>query len=157
MSKKLAIAKPSSAAILSLPPTAPPPRKEDIINAMVERARVKHEEEKRKLEVQREAALKELNAALLLELKNKPDSFTIHFHSQYHCPEIEYVLDVVPPHIHKLREKLKSVPSIRFFDAAEVRRKIREQFTGAATDRVKSLLSNPEAVAALDAALEKIQ
>lgn len=157
MSKKLAIAKPSSVATLSLPPTAPPPRKEDIINAMVERARVKHGEEKQKLEAQREAALKELNAALLLELKSKPDSFTIHFHSQYHCPEIEYVLNVVPPHIHKLREKLKGVPSVRCFDAAEVRRKIREQFTGAATDRVKALLSNPEAVAALDTALEKIQ
>lgn len=69
MSKKLAITKPAMPSSLTLPPTAPPPRKEDIINAMVERARVKHAEESAKLNEKREAAKKALHDAIAAELE----------------------------------------------------------------------------------------
>lgn len=157
MSKKLALAKPAAPSTLALPPTAPPPRKEDIINAMIERARVKHAEESAKLNAKREAALNELHQALLDELKDNPGHFTLTFHGLYHSPEIEYILKMIPPHIRSLRDKVKMVPSVGLFDAAAVRRKIRDQYSNvSAGERVKALLSNAEAVKALDAALEKI-
>ena len=155
MSKKLALAK-HAPSTLALPPTAPPPRKEDIINAMVERARVKYQKEQFELNAKRDAAVKELNQALLDELKKKPDSFTVTFHGLYHAPEIEYALQTIPPHIRSLRDKVKLVPSLGMFDEAAVKRKIRANMGVGGTERVKALLANPEAVKALDAALEKI-
>ena len=154
MKKKPAITKPAT-SVLTLPPTAPPPRKEDIINAMVERARVKHEEQRHLIATQRQAAVDALNEALLKELKEKPESFCINF-NMYDAPEIKYSLDVVPPHIRKLREKVREAPYMRGFDAAEVRRKIRDQYQASSSDRVRALLASPDAVKALDAALAKI-
>lgn len=156
MKKKLAVTKPATSSALVLPPTAPPPRKEDIINAMVERARVKHEEQRQALIAQRENAVNNLNQALLDELHNKPGSFTINFHGTFHSPEVEYILDVVPPHIRKLREKVRDIPGMREFDAVEVRRKIRSQYSAGSSERVKALLASPDAVKALDAALAEI-
>ena len=156
MKKKPAITQPATSSVLALPPTAPPPRKEDIINAMVERARVKHEEKRQEVATQRQAAVDALNEALLKELKEKPESFCINFHGMYHAPEIEYSLDVVPPHIRKLREKVREAPDMRGFDAVEVRRKIRDQYQASSSDRVRALLASPDAVKALDAALAKI-
>jgi len=156
MKKKPAITKPATSSVLALPPTAPPPRKEDIINAMVERARVKHEEQRQEHIARREKAVNELNEALLKELKDKPESFCINFHGSYHAPEIEYILDVVPPHIRKLREKVRDIPGMSGFDAVEVRRKIRDQYQASSSDRVRALLASPDAVKALDAALAKI-
>jgi len=155
MKKKPAITKPATSSVLTLPPTAPPPRKEDIINAMVERARVKHEEQRQHIATQRQAAVDALNEALLKELKEKPESFCINF-NMYDAPEIKYSLDVVPPHIRKLREKVREAPYMRGFDAAEVRRKIRDQYQASSSDRVRALLASPDAVKALDAALAKI-
>ena len=156
MKKKLAITKPAASSALVLPPTTPPPRKEDVINAMVERARVKHEEQRQALVAQRENAVNDLNQALLDELKDKPNSFTINFHATYHAPEVEYILEAIPPHIRKLREKVREIPSMRDFDAVEVRRKIRSQYQGGSSERVQALLARPDAVKALDAALAKI-
>lgn len=153
--KKLALTK-LPKMLPALPSTTPPPRKEDIINAMVERARVKHGEEVASLHKKRDAAEKELRDALLAELKVNPQSFTMTVHGMYHAPEIEYSLDIVPAHIRKLRESVRSVPSLQPFDAGYTRRKIRDQFNASPDDRVKALLSNEDAVKAIDAALERI-
>jgi pyruvate/2-oxoglutarate dehydrogenase complex dihydrolipoamide acyltransferase (E2) component len=156
MSKKLTLAKPA-ASTLALPPTAPPPRKEDIINAMVERARVKHAEESAKLNEKREAAKKALYDAIAAELEKNPQSFQREINSYSHRVSIEYVCRVVPPNITRLQAAYNAVPHIGLFDLAAVRRKIREQYSNvSAGERVKALLSNPEAVKALDEALAKI-
>jgi len=156
MSKKLALAK-HAPSTLALPPTAPPPRKEDIINAMVERARVKHAAESAKLKEKREAAKKALYDAIAAELAKNPQSFQREIDSYSHTVSIQYVCRVVPPHITKLQAAYNAMPHLGLFDPAAVRWKIREQYSNvSAGERVKALLSNPDAVKALDAALEKI-
>lgn len=157
MKKKTELAQPN-ASTLSLPPTAPPPRKEDIINAMVERARIKHSEEVLKFLTKRNAAKEALDEAIMLELQNNPKAFESSIDRCY-SNRISVLFDcrVIPPHLKKLQDAYNNIPCLGSFDAATVRRKIREQYSKVGTgDRVKALLSNPEAVKALDAALERI-
>lgn len=132
----------------------PPPRKEDIINAMVQRAFAKHEEEKARLTKLRDEAEEKFKTALLDELKKHPENFDVCVHN-YSKPEVEYTISVIPPAITKLKEAIRQVPTIRHFDEVAVKRQIREGMNSAG-DRVKALLNNPDAVKKLDAALEAI-
>lgn len=152
MSKKLTVTKPAS---LNLPAMTPPSRKEDIINAMVERARLKHAEERQRLDQAKEAAKDKLKAALMAELSAKPESFSSKADTWNGCCELEFRLQIIPPHIEKLRKAYKEAPGIGGFDEAAVKRKIREGMNTSG-DRVKALLANPDAVKRLDAALEAI-
>lgn len=152
MSKKLAIVKP---AAINLPATTPPPRKEDIINALVERARVKHQEEAAALDKRRESARIELEKAVEAEFWSKPSNFEKKFDLWSGRIDLEFRLHVIPPHIAKLQRALKDIPALRYFDSAEVKKQIRAKL-GTAGDRVKALLANPAAVKALDATLEQI-
>jgi hypothetical protein len=152
MKKTLAIVKPTS---VNLPTTTPPPRKEDIINAMVERARVKHTEEQQRLEAIREAAEAKLDAAVKKNLDEHPENFTVRYRSHYNSPEIYFEMVAVPAIITKLKAELRECKSLRYFDEQAVKRKIREGMNTTG-DRVKALLANPDAVKALDAALESI-
>lgn len=148
--------KPVNTSALALPSTIqPPPRKEDIINAMVQRAFIKHGEEKQRLEAVKQAAKDKFQAALLAELKAKPDNFSVKVSSWGAAAEIEYRLEVCPPHIEKLRAAYKNVPTLGSFDEVAAKRQIRDgmNVTG---DRVKALLANPDAVKKLDAALAAI-
>lgn len=150
---KLQIIKP---AVANLPAITPPPRKEDILNAMVERARVKHQEEYDRLEKNKEGAKEKLKNALLELLKVSPSSFSTDIDTWCGCCRVEFTLENLPPHIEKLRKAYKDAPSIRGFDESAVKRKIREGMSAAGGDRVKALLDNPEAVKAMDAALDKM-
>ena len=147
---------PVNKAALALPSTIqPPPRKEDIISAMVQRAFIKHSEEKQRLADLQQAAKDKFQAALLAELKAKPDSFSVKVSSWGAAAEIEYRLEVCPPHIEKLRAAYKSSPTLGSFDEVAAKRQIREGMSTSG-DRVKALLDNPDAVKKLDAALEAI-
>lgn len=152
MSKKLALVKP---AAINLPATTPPPRKEDIINAMVERARVKHQEEAEALEKRRTAARIELEKAVEGEFWSKPSSFEKKIELWSGRVDIEFRLHVIPTHIRNLQKALNDIPHMRHFDSAEVKKQIRAKLDTAG-DRVKALLANPAAVKALDATLEQI-
>lgn len=145
----------TTSSAIALPTTIqPPPRKEDIINAIVERARVKHDEEGQKLEKLRKEAVNKFNAAVLEELRKNPSNFTVQV-CNYHRPEVQYTMEIVPVAITKLKEAIRQVPSIRGFDAVAVKRQIREGMNSA-SDRVKALLANPDVVKKLDAALNAI-
>ena len=149
---KLQLIKP---AVANLPALTPPPRKEDILNAMVERARVKHQEEIDRLSAKRKETEEKFNAAVLEELRKNPQNFTTYVRN-YSKPEVEFTMEVIPPAIAKLKGAIRQVPTIRHFDPVAAKKHIRESLGASATDRVKTLLSNPEAVKAMDAALEKM-
>jgi multidrug efflux pump subunit AcrA (membrane-fusion protein) len=152
MSKKLTVTKP---AAINLPAMTPPPRKEDIINAMVERARVKHAEESQRLEAIRSATESKLNAAVKKNLDEHPENFTIRIRANYQQPEIHFEMVAVPAAITKLKLELSACQRLRSFDEVAVKRQIREGMN-VAGDRVKALLNNTDAVKALDAALAGI-
>lgn len=144
-----------TSAALALPPSIlPPPRKEDIISAMVERARVKHAEESQKLEDIRAKAEEKLNSAVKQNLETHPTNFVSRVHN-YNHPEVTFEMVTVPPNITKLKEELRNCARMKGFDAAHVRTEIRAGMN-LSGDRVKALLDNPEAVKKLDAALEAI-
>lgn len=149
---------PAASSLSSLPATQPPPRKADIICALVERARVKHQEEVNAYKAQRENAEKAAADAIVQELKNNPGNFEIRvtcITSAYSKPEVEYTMKSVPLHIKKLRDDACKVPSMRPFDSAQVKRDITAKMSGGiAGDRVKALLSNPDTVKKLDETLE---
>ena len=150
-SKALTVAAPQ------LPATQPPPRKADIICALVERARIKHEEENNILIKRRREAEDAAKEAILKELKDTPENFDVYVRPTYHHPEVEFLMKVIPPHIKKLREAIESVPSTRNFDPAQVKRDITVKLSGGVIgDRVQALLANPEAVKKLDETLESI-
>lgn len=139
-----------------LPVVQPPPRKEDVVKALVERARAKHAEERAKLEAQQAAARDAFDSALIAELAANPSAFErgIRCRSSY-SPEVQFTLGVLPPKIKKLRDAINATPSLRPFDEKEVRKSIRESL-GDSGSRVNALLNNPDAVKALDAMLEKL-
>jgi hypothetical protein len=149
---KLTIVNPS---VANLPAITPPPRKEDIINAMVERARVKHIEESQRLEALRATAESKLDAAVKKNFDEHPENFTVRIRANYQQPDIVFEMVAVPPSITKLKAELRECKSLRCFDEVAVKRQIREG-VNLAGSRVKALLDNPAAVKALDAALEKM-
>jgi len=151
MKNKLALTTP---IVKNLPALVPPPRKEDLITAMTERALVKHEEESKKLEAAKQVALDLFSAAVLKELKAHPDNFETRVLT-YTQPEVEYRMIVVPPHITKLKDAIRNAPSLRAFDFAATKKRIREGMNTSG-NRVQALLDDPLAVAALDKALSKL-
>lgn len=153
-SNKLALV-PASSSLGNLPSTQPPPRKADIIYALVERARVKHQEAVKTYVETRTAAEETVNAAILAELEKNPKSFKMTVNSWSRSLEVEYVLTVIPPHIAKLIAAKNGIPNVGQFDPAQVKRDITAKLGGGiAGDRVKALLANPEAVKKLDETLE---
>lgn len=146
----------TTSSAIALPSTIqPPPRKEDIINAMVERARIKHAEESKRLEDIRDAAESKLDAAVKKNFDEHPENFTVDYRSNYQSPDIVFTMVAVPPNITKLKAELRECKHLRAFDDAAVKRQIREGMN-VAGDRVKALLDNPDAVKKLDAALKAI-
>lgn len=154
--KKTAKTTALASTALTLPKIQPPPRKEDVINAMVERARVKHEEERVKLANNRAEAEKAAEKAIVDELKKNPQNFEMRVVGiEYGRAEVEYRLTVQPPHIEKLRLAVVRSPRLGNFDAAAMKRQIRAGMDTAG-ERVKALLADPSAVKALDTALAHV-
>lgn len=140
-----------------LPITQPPPHKKDIINALVERARVKHQEHADVFKNKRLEAEQFAKDAILKELVDNPSNFRVRVSPEYNHPEIEYSLEVVPPHIKKLRDAIRAAPLISGFDAAAaVRRDITNKMAQGSSDRVAALLASPEAVKKLDETLQSL-
>jgi hypothetical protein len=158
MKKKSALAViPASKSINSLPATQPAPRKQDIINALVERARVKNQAKNEALQKKRQTAIDLLDTALIEELKKHPDNFERHTRPTYASPEISYRMKVIPPSLKKLQEAHQKLPQCTYFDPASVKRDIAAKLNGGITgDRVQALLANPDAVKKLDATLEAL-
>lgn len=150
---KLQIIKP---AVANLPAITPPPRKEDILNAMVERARVKHHEEAQRLGAIRAAAESKLDAAVKKNFDEHPENYTMRIRANYQQPDIIFEMVAVPPIITKLKTEVRECKSLKPFDPVATKKQLREALGSSATDRVKTLLANPEAVKAMDAALEKL-
>ncbi len=154
--KKLSIV-PATTAIGHLPPTQPPPRKADIIVALVERARVKHEEEVAANNKVLQEAKAKVDQACLAELEKSPKAFKTSVSTWSAGFRVEYVATVTPPHIEKLIKAERAIPRLRSFDAYAVKREITARLSGGITgDRVKALLASPDAVKKLDATLQAI-
>lgn len=148
---------PASSAIGSLPATQPPPRKTDIICALVERARVKHEEERLKSQKLVAEAESKIKAACIAELSKNPSHFDVSHSTYSYGFHVQYSARSIPPHIGALIKAERAITRVRSFDPAQVKRDITAKLSGGiAGDRVKALLASPDAVKKLDATLEAL-
>lgn len=155
-SNKLALI-PASSALGNLPSTQPPPRKADIICALVERARVKHEAEREEVRKKKEDLQKKAEESIITLFKESPHLFTQHVNYCSQSAEIEFRLATLPKSVQAAVTSARNAPTMYGFDAAQVKRDITANLSGGiAGDRVKALLSSPEAVKKLDETLEAL-
>lgn len=150
-------AKKSASSALILPQTIiPKPRKEDIITAMVERARVKHEQAVAEYKEKQEALTAKIEAAAKAAFDRSPPTPKFNISSYRELFNVELEFRVESPLITSLCKQHKELRHPGFFSAPDVRRKIRDGMTGERTNGVQALLNSPDAVKALDASLEHI-
>lgn len=140
---------------LAIPTFVPPARKEDVITAMVERARVKHQEEREKYALNKEALNKAVEGAIIALFNESPHLFVQSVDFWNNSAEIKFDCQKLPAKIVAVVAAARNAPTICSFDPVATKRAIRDGMY-AGGDRVKALLDNPETVKALDAALESI-
>jgi len=133
----------------------PKPSKREIIAAGVERARQlfdKKKQEARDKAKKLEDDMRLMIAAALGINTEEIQGVSLRTHSR----EIEIDLrfkQADMPEITKLKQAINSIEIPYCFDASRVRKQLAEKMNGSSTEAVERILSNPEAVAALDAVL----
>lgn len=149
--------KKTTSTALVIPQTiTPKPTKNDIINAMVERARVKHNEERDRLRKLREASMEKIKEAAKVEFQKNPPKPDLTVLTSSYYEYVQFEFRVTSPELKNLMKEHEKIGSLRPFDEKEVRAFIREGMSTQTGNAVQSLLANPDAVKALDASLEHI-
>lgn len=148
--------KTTSTALVIPQSITPKPTKNNIINAMVERARVKHNQERGEYEAKRAKLKEKIDTAAMAELSRSPGTPQTKIRTWTGSERVEIEYTVKSPMLAKLIREYHDMPSPRHFDDVSVRRQIREGMSNQAGNAVQSLLANPDAVKALDASLEHI-
>ena len=132
--------------------------KNELLTALVERARIKHEEEKAAARLLVDQTSERLKQAVLERLREYPDDFDVTF-KEYNCSVVS-TPKVIPPRLLRLQEEYQEAccKSPGWFDADGTRRKIRAAMDGTSTSsqRIQAVLGNMEAVKSLDAALDAV-
>ena len=153
----------SNTTALALPSTAtitPKPTKTEIIEAMVERARIKTKEENDRRAALREKLMVKIKKEALKAIKGMTpvvDQYSHHIDPDRRYCTVTYT-PIKTPELSSLLNEYHEIGGRIHFDVAETRKAIRAELT---TKRdvsagVQLLLANPEIVKSLDAAIEKI-
>lgn len=130
----------------------PKPTKTEIINAMVERARVKHELDEKSRRIQADA-LKGKIIKLADKLRKTAAFREPSINSYSSNPHVEYEVRVSSPELTELMKQWDEVRRGRAFDPKQAKEAIRAKLNNEPA-RV-NLLNDPEAVKAIDAKLEE--
>lgn len=133
----------------------PKPTKTEIIEAMVVRAKVKHDEENLVRKKNRELLRKKIEKEAIKEFKKQPPNVSIYTYSdknRNHC-NVRFE-NVVNPEIIKLCSEFEEYRQI-FWDEKEVRKSIRQELSGIGKKSPTRLLEDPETVKAIDAKLSE--
>ena len=140
--------KENNTTALALPSVQPKPTRKEVIDALVARAKVKHDAENERRQAMREQLEGKIKSAALKDFKSKAFKGTPSVYIQFHnnTVEIQYLVksDTVTQLIAQY-EKNRRVD----WNENIVRQEIRD-----ALDGRSPLLDNPEAVKAMDALLE---
>lgn len=142
---------------LALPGTqtlVPKPTKTEIIEAMVARAKVKHDAENDRREKLREKLEKKITAMAIKTVKGKKPRVSIYAHhsdkDRHHC---DVHFDAVrSPELTPLFDGYNEVSHIHWNEKS-VRDSIRQQLSGFGKPSPTRLLDDPAAVSAIDAKL----
>lgn len=147
--------KANTTTALALPGTqaiVPKPTKTEIIEAMVARAKVKHDEENARREKLREGVKKKIEAAALKAAKSIKPRVSIYCYAAggSHC-DVK-VTNLTNPELEKLFAEYQTT-ALLCWDEKEVRNAIKAELAGTGKQSPTRLLDNPEAVKAIDAKL----
>lgn len=147
--------KANTTTALALPGTqaiVPKPTKTEIIDAMVARAKVRHDEENARRKKLREAVQKKIEAAALKASKGMKPTVSIYVYDSggSHC-DVK-VSNITTPELQKLFAEYRATARI-LWDEKEVRNAIKAELAGTGKQSPTRLLDNPEAVKAIDAKL----
>lgn len=128
----------------------PKPTKTELIAALLERAKVKCEQENAINTKKRDELKKKIYALAEKEMKKSQTPYNRYIYAGGKAPSVELVYRISTPEIEKLAKELDAIPRRISFDPAKVKRTIRESLaTGG--QRANPLLQNKDAVKSLDA------
>lgn len=142
---------------LSIPTASiqPKPTKTEIVEAMLVRAKLKHDAENKRRIAKREAAEKKIEALALKAIKGTKPRVSVYAYSdsvRSHC-DVRFDRVKTPELDALFAEYYDNAPFL--WNEKETREKIRRELTGAAKPSPTRLLDNPEAVRTMDAMLEQ--
>lgn len=133
----------------------PPPRKADIINAMLARAREKFTTEQALRNAEREEIEKDIHALAFVEMRKqkglKPSSIYI---DKWDCC-VDFKYEIKSPEIKAMIAKHQQLGDKRTFDERATREAIRRSLD-TTHERVAAILSNPDAAKQIDRMLADI-
>lgn len=142
---------------LSIPTASiqPKPTKTEIIDAMLARARLKHNAENDRRKVKRDALAKKIEAVAIKVAKIKKPRVHIYAYGDAASCHCDVRVDrVKSPELDALLVEYHENSMLRWDEKAN-REAIRRALTGAPKPGPARLLDNPEAVRAIDAMLEQ--
>ena len=140
--------------LTSVQAIVPKPTKNEILDAMVTRAKVAHDAENDRRAKLRDAVQKKIQAAAIKAAKGKNPKVSIYVYStgSSHC-DVK-VSNVTTPELEGLFAEYQASARL-VWDEKEVRTAIRQELSGVGKQSPTRLLDNPEAVAAIDAMLKQ--
>lgn len=133
----------------------PKPTKAEILEAMIARAKVKHDAENERRQKLRESLGNKITALAVKATKSRKPSVLIYTYQNAennHC-DVQF-RRVKTPELVPLLEEYNNASSLHW-DEAQTRKSIRQALTGRTSGSPSRLLENPEAVKAIDALLEQ--
>jgi hypothetical protein len=149
--------KKNTTTALSIPTAAiqPKPTKTEIVEAMLVRAKLKHDAENERRKAKREALGKKIEALAIKVAKTLTPKVYIYAYADESRSHCELRVDPIKsPELDALLAEYHENALIRW-DEKATREAIRRELTGAAKPGPGRLLENPEAVQAIDAMLEQ--
>lgn len=145
----------SALSIPAVQGVQPKPTKTEIIEAMVARAKAKHDEESERRAKMRKAISAKIESLAIKLAKSKRPDVGIYVYSSAessHCDVT--VRRVKSPELDALFDQYRAVERI-CWDEKKARDAIRREINGAINRNPSRLLDNPEAVKAIDATLKQ--
>ena len=133
----------------------PKPTKAEILEAMVTRAKVKHDAENERRQKLRNSLQKKITTLAIRAMRSREPSVLIYTYQNAennHC-DVQF-RRVKTPELAPLLEEYNNASSLHW-DEAQTRKSIRQALTGKTSSSPSRLLENPEAVKAIDALLEQ--
>jgi hypothetical protein len=133
----------------------PKPTKSEIIEAMLARAKFKHDAENERRKTKRETIRKKIEAVTLKIAKSMTPSVHIYAYSDTRASHCDVKIDrIKSPELDVLLDEFKT-NELQGWAEKETRESIRRMLNGTVKSNPARLLENPEAVAAIDDKLQR--
>lgn len=136
---------------LVIPPLVPKPTKTELVDALVDRAALKHAADSKINSDKKEALSKKIFTLALKRMTKSEKPYQQYIRSSRNTPGVEIAWFVTSPEIEAAIKERDAIPWLGGFERSVIKRKIRESLATQPPSRPNPLLTNPTAIKALDA------